>query len=92
MADSRWRVGGLTSSKTFGRTEQEVANILNLFIKDKISPRPEGLTDAQENQRRLDFAHDEVVRYIQREARRNRVRELQEQQSVEEQAESETTL
>lgn len=78
--------------RTFAKTEIEVAQILELFVRDKIDPRPEGLTDAQENQRRLDFAHDEVLRYVVREARRNRLRELQETTDLESQADQDSQL
>lgn len=93
MADSRLRVATLTSLRTFTKTEQEVAQILNWFVEDKIDPRPEGISDVEENQRRLDFAHDEILRFVVREARRNRLRQLREAQGdLEQQASQETTL
>lgn len=93
MADSRWRVGGLTSTVTFAKTEAQVAEILGWFVVDKIGPVPEGMTPAQVNQWKLDFAHAEALAYMVREARRNRLRELQAAQgSLEEQADSDTQL
>lgn len=93
MADSRWRVGGLTSTVTFAKTEMQVAEILAWFVADKIGAAPEGMTPAQVNQWRLDFAHAEALAYVVREARRNRLRELQAAQgSLETQADLETQL
>lgn len=93
MADSRWRVGNLTSTISFAKTDAQVADILAWFAMDKIGQPPEGLTQAQANQWRLDQAHREVVNYVVREARRNRLQMLRaEQASIEEQAEAETGL
>lgn len=86
-------VGNTTSTKQLGKTDQEVGQILRWFVKDKIGPVPAGLTQTQINQFYLDFVRDELVRYIQSEAKKNRLRELkEEQQSIENQAESETSL
>lgn len=94
MADSRWRVGSFTSLRTFAKTDGEVAQILAWFMLDKADPEPEGLTPAELNQWRLDQAHDEALRYIVREAYRNRTKQLREefQDSLEEQVQQETEL
>lgn len=93
MADSRWRVGSLTSTIAFGKSDAEVANIMEWFALDKIGQPPAGLTQAQQNQWKLDQAHREVVNYVVREAKRNRLHMLREQQAnIEEQASSETSL
>lgn len=93
MADSRWRVGGLTSTITFAKTDAQIADVLNWFALDKVGdPPPELTTQAQINQWRLDQAHREAMNYIQREANRNRLRTLREQANLEEQAEQETRL
>lgn len=92
MADSRWRVGAFVSLRTFARSDAEVANILEWFMVDKIDPMPDGLTQAEQNQWKLDQAHNEVIRYVVREAKRNRANQLRAQQTVEEQAENETRL
>lgn len=87
------KIASVTSTKTFGKTDAEVAQIIKWFLADKAGPPPEGLTQAQLNQWYLDQANDEVVDYIRREARRNRVKELREAQGVlEEQAGTETNL
>lgn len=86
-------VGGLTSVKQFTKSDQEVGQVIRWFVADKIDPPPDGLTQAQLNQYYLDFARDEIVRYVQREARHNRVKELRaQQQNVEDQASGETEL
>lgn len=93
MADSRLRVGILTSLKTFSKTDQEVANILEWFMLDKIGPDPVGLTPAQVNQWRLDQAHEEVLNYMRREANKNRLKVLRAAQvNLETQSTSETNL
>lgn len=86
-------VGNFSSRKDLKRTDQEVGQILRWFVADKIDPPPDGLTQAQLNQYYLDFARDEIIRYVQREARHNRIKELRaQQQSVEDQANGETEL
>lgn len=76
MADSRWRLGALTSTVTFAKTDAQVADILRWFMVGQIGPDPEGMTPAQLNQWKLDAAHRAALDYIQREAQRNRLNEL----------------
>lgn len=93
MPESRLQTGVLISTRTFARTEQEFRQILTWFMRDKISPEPEGLTQAELNQWRLDQAHEEIWRYVMRDAHKNRLRELREAQaSIEEQATTDTQL
>lgn len=40
------KVGNVTSAINFGKTDQEVAQILGWFIKNWADPMPEGLTTA----------------------------------------------
>lgn len=76
-----------------GKTDTEIGQILRWFVIDKASPPPDGLTQAQTNQYYLDQAREEIMRYVVREARKNRLRDLQsQQQSIEAQADKETNL
>jgi hypothetical protein len=84
-------VGQLVSTVTFGRSDAEVAQILTWFMLDKIGEPPEG-TPAEQNQWRLEQAHREMLNYVAREARRNRLRELNDNARLEEQADDETNL
>jgi len=87
------KIATVTSTKTFAKTDAEMAQIVRWFLADKAGPPPEGLTQAQTNQWYLDQANDELARYIQSEARRNRLKELRAaQQSIEDQATSETNI
>lgn len=86
------KVATVTSTVTFAKTDAEVAQVLRWFLADKAEPVPDGLTQAQANQWYLDYATAEIVRYVRREAIKNRLRELKEQQSVEEQAVSDTAI
>lgn len=86
------KIASVTSTKPFGKTDAEVANVVRWFMKDKEKP-PEGLTQAQLNQWYLDRTNDEIVNYIKAHARRNRIDELaSQQQSIEDQATSETDI
>lgn len=70
------RVATFTSTYTVANlSDAQVADILRWMMADKSGPEPEGLTQAQLNQWRLDQALAEVVRYITQEARRNRLAE-----------------
>lgn len=92
-SDIRLRVASVTSTITFAKTDAEVAQILRWFIADKAEQPPEGLTQAQLNQWYLDYAAAEIVRYVRREAQRNRLRMLRDsQQSIEAQADAETAI
>ena len=87
------KVASVVSTKTFGKTDAEVAQVLRWFLADKAGVPPEGMTVAQTNKWWLDQANDEIVNYVKREARRNRLRELREaQQSIEAQADTETNI
>lgn len=86
-------VATLVSARVFSKTDSEVGRILRLFLRDKVTPPPVDWTNAQKNQYFLDEAIAEVVRFVAREAQRNRLRELQEEQAaLETQAKGETTL
>lgn len=92
-SDIRLRVASVTSTVTFAKTDSEVATVLRWFLADKAEPPPKGLTQAQLNQWYLDYAAAEIVRYVQREARRNRLQMLREQQgSIEAQADADTAI
>lgn len=76
-----------------GKTDAEVANILEYFIADWASPMPDGLTTAQANQWKLDQANARLVDYMRSTARANRLKQLRAQQaSIETQADTETQL
>lgn len=87
------RVSTLTSPRNFAKTDAEVGQIIRWYLADKAGPMPEGLTQAQQNQWYLDQYMDELVKHTVREARRNRLKILRDaQQSIEEQADNETSL
>jgi len=87
------KVATLTSAVTFAKTDQEVASVLRLFIKDWASPMPEGLTTAQQNQWALDQATARIVAMVRQEAQRARLRELREAQaSIEDLATADTAI
>lgn len=87
------KVATVTSSVTFAKSDQEVANVLRLFIRDWASPMPEGLTTAQQNQWALDQATARIVAMVRQEAGRVRLRELKEAQtSIEETATADTAI
>jgi predicted RNA polymerase sigma factor len=94
MADSRIRVGGLTSTVTFAKTEQEVATILTWFLEGWVGPMPpEHTTPTQQNQWRLEQAHRRMLDYVRREAAQNRARHLRaEIGDIDAQAQQETEL
>lgn len=93
MAESRLQTGVLVSTRTFTRSETEFRQILTWFMSDKIDPDPEGMTQAELNQWRLDQAHEEIWRYVRAEARRNRQQQLRDAQAnLGEQADAETAL
>lgn len=87
------KVANVTSAVTFAKTDQEVGQVLRWFVADKVEPPPAGLTQAELNQYYLDAARDELVRYVRREAHKNRLAELRaEQQSIEAQATADTAI
>lgn len=87
------KVATVTSPITLNKTDSEVAQVLRWFIKDWASPEPEGLTNGQLNQWRLDQAATRIVDMVRQEAQRVRLRELREAQaSIEEQAATETQI
>lgn len=87
------KVASVTSPVTFAKSDAEVAQILRWFLADKAEPPPDGLTQAQLNQWYLDYAAAEIVRYVRREAQRNRPRMLRDsQQGIEAQADAETAI
>lgn len=92
MADIRLRVGGITSSIAFGKSDSEVAQILRWLIAEIEEPIPEEWTQQEANQYRLDLALHEVVRLARREARRVRLTELRSQGTLEAQADEDTEL
>lgn len=86
-------VASFRSTRTFGRTDAEVADILLWFIEDWADPEPEGLTQAQLYQWRLERAHDRMIEDTVTTARNNRLRALQAAQGdLAEQARAETQL
>lgn len=50
------KVATFESNRTFARSDLEVGVILRLFVADKMTPMPNGLTQAQQNQYVLDAA------------------------------------
>lgn len=86
------KVATTTSTRTFTKTDAEMANIIKLFMAKKAGVPPEGMTVAQTNQWWLDQAMDEIVEYIKGEARRNREDELRKASPIEAQAETETNF
>lgn len=89
-------VASTTSTKNLnatGKTDAQVGDILEWFILGWASPMPEGLTQAQQRQWKLDQAHTKIWDYVRSEARRNRLSALRaEQANIEEQATQETEL
>jgi hypothetical protein len=87
------KVGNMTSTVNFSKTDAEVGKILLWFAEDRAEPAPEGLTQAERNQWHLDQATQQLVRHVRQEAMRNRRRQLvAEQASIDAQAEAETSL
>lgn len=87
------KVATVTSTITFTATDQQVANILTWFIEGWAGDMPSGLTQAQQNQWRLDQATQRIVDYVRATAQQNRLRDLQAaQQSLSDQAASDTQL
>lgn len=86
------QVASVTSTRTFGKTDAEVAQVLRWFLVDKTGPPPEGMTVAQTNKWYLDQTNDAIVNYVKREARMNRLRELQSTGTLEAQADNDTNL
>lgn len=83
----------VTSTITFKKTNAEVGQVLEWFISGWAGPVPDGLTQTQQNQWKLEQAHRKIVDYVIREARRNRLQMLRAADtSIEEQAESDTQL
>lgn len=80
----RLQVGPFVSVRDqFLKTDIEIAAILEWFIADVVSEMPEGLTQAEQNQWKLDQANAEIVRHISWKANRNRWRARQEQRETE---------
>ncbi len=76
-----------------GKTDAQVASILEWYISDWASPMPEGLTVAQQNQWKLDQAATRIVDHVVSTARANRLKQLKAAQgSIEDQAAAETGL
>lgn len=87
------KVANVTSTITFAKTDAEVATILGYFIADYASPMPDGLTQAQQNQWRLDQAAARIVQMIRHEAQRVHLRDLlAAQQSASDQAANDTQI
>lgn len=87
------RVANVTSTVTFAKTDQAVGQVIRWFLADKADPPPQGATQAELNQWWLDQASAEIVRYVRREAQRNRLQELRdEQQSIEQRATDDTSI
>jgi hypothetical protein len=76
----------------FGGNDVAATELFRLFNLDKQPPAPDGLTLAQTQQYYLDMAMPEIKAYIVREARKNKVRELQAQSTIEAQADAVTNL
>lgn len=76
------KVATVTSAVTLNNTDVNIANIIRLFVADKMAPIPDGLTQAQQNQLVLDAARDELLRYMRQEAAKNRLRELAAQEQA----------
>lgn len=76
-----------------GKTDAQIAAILEWYIADWAGPMPEGLTTAQQNQWKLDQATTRILDHVVSTARNNRLKQLRSQQaSIESQAETETQL
>lgn len=76
-----------------GKTDVEVGLIFEWLIWEKLAEMPEGLALAQQRQWKLDRAHRVMLDLAKAQARRNRIRILQEASvSLEQQAELETAL
>ncbi len=87
------KVASLTSVVTSSKTDLETGNILKLFVADKASPPPDGLTTAQLNQYYLDACVSELARYIRQEAAKNLSRERASQkQAIDDQVIADTAL
>lgn len=81
-----------TSRLGFGGNDAQVTELWRLYLLDKQPPPPDGLTTAQVQQYYLDMAMPEIKAYIIREARKNKVRELQAASNIESQADAATNL
>ncbi len=87
------KVASMQSVVTSSKDDASTGNILRWFVADKMSPIPDGLTQAQQNQLVLDAAAVELARYVRQEASKNRLKELKAaQESIESQAASDTAL
>jgi hypothetical protein len=87
------RVGNLTSTITFAKTDAQIAEILRWWIQDWASLPPEGSTQQQQNQHNLDQAAARIVATVRQEAARVRLRELRAAQAnLEDQASADTQL
>lgn len=71
------KIGNLTSPITFdgGKTDVQIGNLARLFVADRVSPPPDGLTQAQLGQYYLDATMAEFKRYFMQEVARNLSRE-----------------
>lgn len=86
------KVAAMQSQITFAAGDAQVATVLTYFISDWAGPMPDGLTQAQQNQWKLDQAAARIGEMVQSTARRNRLRDLQAQGTLETQADGDTTL
>jgi len=87
------KIGSLTSTISFNKTDAEVAAILRRFIQDRASPPPPDATAQEKNQLALDEAASEIKRMIVQEATRVGLREKRAAQaSIELEADNENAL
>lgn len=79
MASSVLTIASVVSTRNFkGKTNAQVAELIDWFIADTAGPVPPELTTvAQRNQWKLDQAHDEMLSYVRQKAARNRKRMLE---------------
>ena len=98
MASLTLTIGPVTSTYEFKkengtlRTNTEMSQIIEWFITEypPEGTMPEGLTVAQQNQWKLDAAVSKLVRYMRREV--IRIRRLQSESTVVQQAQTEAEL
>lgn len=87
--------GSLTSAFAFdgGKTDVQIGNLNRLFVADKASPPPDGLTQMQLGQYYLDATMAEFKRYYIQEVTKNLRSERQAQkQAIDDQAAQDATV
>lgn len=88
------QVATFTTTYTSSLTDAATADLLVWFIVNTADAMPDGLTEAQQNQWKLDAVRDKLVTYIRSEAAANKARAqlIEAQAEIEQQAAQDTAF